>query len=138
MIAVIITLASLVLGTSGYVVNKGRRSRAEAEIAAMSAALENYKADSGIYPRTAASDSLNARSNYNSSNYQVACADLYAQLTGDSDYDDVPDAGTRTYMAFKPNMKGLPDKAQPPSATNKAFIQDPVWKQLRLLDGLPE
>jgi type II secretory pathway pseudopilin PulG len=124
-IAIIIVLAGLVLGTSGYVVNKGRRSRAEVEIAAISAALESYKADNAVYPRSAASDSLDARSNYNSSNYQVACADLYAQLTGDSDYDDVPDAGKRPYMAFKPNMKGLPDRSQPPNATNKTFIQDP-------------
>jgi type II secretory pathway pseudopilin PulG len=124
-IAVIIVLAGLVLATSGYVVNKGRRSRAETEIAAMSAGLESYKADNAIYPRSAASDSLDARSNFDSSNYQAACADLYAQLTGDSDYDDVPDAGIKTYMAFKPNMKGLPDKSQPPGATNKTFIQDP-------------
>lgn len=125
-IAVIIVLAGLVLGTSGYVVNKGKRSRAEAEIAAMSAALESYKADNGIYPRSAASDTLDARATYNSLNYQAACADLYAQLIGDLDYNDVPDAGTKIYMAFKPSMKGLPDKSQPPSATNKAFIQDPV------------
>jgi type II secretory pathway pseudopilin PulG len=124
-IATIAVLAGLVLATSGYVVNKGKRSRAEAEIAAISAALENYRVDNAIYPRSTVSDSLNARSNYDSSNYQVACADLYAQLTGDSDYDDVPEAGTKTYMAFKPNMKGLPDNSQPPSATNKAFIKDP-------------
>ncbi len=45
--AIILVLAGLVLGTSSYVHNKGARSRAEAEIAAMSAALENYKADNG-------------------------------------------------------------------------------------------
>ena len=48
--AIIIILAGLILATSGYVQNKGARSRAETEIAAMSAALENYKADNGIYP----------------------------------------------------------------------------------------
>ncbi|MGZ4986342.1 MAG: type II secretion system protein, partial [Chthoniobacterales bacterium] len=48
--AIIIILAGLILGTSGYVQKKGARSRAEAEIAAMSAALESYKADNGIYP----------------------------------------------------------------------------------------
>lgn len=124
-IAIIIALAGLVLATSSYVANKGRRSRAEAEIAAISAALENYKADNGIYPRTVASNILDARSNYDPSTYQAACADLYAQLSGDLDYDDLPDTNTKTYMAFKPNMKGLPDKSRPASATNKTFIQDP-------------
>src|SRR5438874_13806668 len=49
-IAIIIALAGLVLATVGYVQKKGARSRAEAEIAAISAALESYKADNGIYP----------------------------------------------------------------------------------------
>ena len=49
-ISIIIVLAGLILATSGYVQNKGARSRTEAEIAAISAALENYKADNGIYP----------------------------------------------------------------------------------------
>src|SRR5437899_1741310 len=49
-IAIIIILAGLILSTVGYVQKKGARSRAEAEIAAMSAALESYKADNGLYP----------------------------------------------------------------------------------------
>ena len=49
-IAIIIILASLILSTVGYVQKKGACSRAKAEIAAMSAALESYKADNGIYP----------------------------------------------------------------------------------------
>ncbi len=51
--AIIIVLAGLVLSTVGYVQKKGARSRAETEIAAMSAACESYKADNGIYPRDA-------------------------------------------------------------------------------------
>src|SRR5437016_11175324 len=49
-ISIIIILASLILSTVGYVQKKGARSRAEAEIAAISAALESHKADNGIYP----------------------------------------------------------------------------------------
>ena len=48
--AIIIVLAGLIIATSGYVQEKSKRSRTEAEIAAMSAALESYKADNGIYP----------------------------------------------------------------------------------------
>src|SRR5438876_8052367 len=50
-ITIIIILAGLILSTVGYVQKKGARSRAETEIAAMSAALESYKTDNGIYPR---------------------------------------------------------------------------------------
>jgi general secretion pathway protein G len=49
-ITIIAILASLVLAVAGSIQNKGARSRTEAEIAAMGAALENYKADNGDYP----------------------------------------------------------------------------------------
>lgn len=49
-IAIIAILASLVLAAAGGVQNKGKRSRAESEIAAVAAALESYKADNGDYP----------------------------------------------------------------------------------------
>jgi len=49
-IAIIAILASLILSTAGYVQKKGATSRAEAEVAALSAALESYKADMGDYP----------------------------------------------------------------------------------------
>ena len=50
-ITIIGILAALVLQTAGYVQKKAARSRAEAEIAALSTALESYKADKGDYPR---------------------------------------------------------------------------------------
>lgn len=50
-IAIIAILAGLLLSTAGYVQRKGATSRAETEIAAISAALESYKADYGDYPR---------------------------------------------------------------------------------------
>ena len=49
-ITIIAILASLVLSTAGYIQKKGAMARAEAEIAAMSASLESYKADNGDYP----------------------------------------------------------------------------------------
>ncbi|MEI6344220.1 MAG: type II secretion system protein GspG [Verrucomicrobiota bacterium] len=49
-ITIISILAGLVLSTAGYVQRKGATSRATGEIAAMAAALENYKADNGDYP----------------------------------------------------------------------------------------
>jgi prepilin-type N-terminal cleavage/methylation domain-containing protein len=124
-IAIILVLAGLILATSGYVQTKGKRSRAEAEIAAISAALENYKADNGIYPRSTASDNLDAKTSSNPTSYQAACGEFYAQLIGDSDYNDITDSGSKSYMTFKPNMKGVPDKTKPASSSNKTFAQDP-------------
>lgn len=49
-ITIIAILAGLVLSTAGYVQKKGARSRAEAEVAALSAALESYKLEYGMYP----------------------------------------------------------------------------------------
>src|SRR5438876_11908692 len=47
----ILVLTGLVLSTVGYARKKGTRARAETEIAALSAALESYKADNAVYPR---------------------------------------------------------------------------------------
>ena len=46
-IAIIGILAGLILNTAGYIQRRGATSRAEAEIAALTVALENYKADNG-------------------------------------------------------------------------------------------
>lgn len=50
-IAIIAILAGLILGTSGYVQEKAGNSRAEAEIKALSNAIEAYKLDNGVYPQ---------------------------------------------------------------------------------------
>src|SRR5712692_2750170 len=84
-IAIIIILAGLILSTVGYVQKKGARSRAEAEIAAMSAALESYKADNGIYPCDATTtDTLDPAATINLANYAAASLYLYKQLSGDT------------------------------------------------------
>jgi type II secretion system protein G len=49
-IAIIAILAGLALSTLGYVNKKGAESRAQSEVAALSAAIESYKLDYGIYP----------------------------------------------------------------------------------------
>lgn len=55
-ITIIAILASLVIAASSSVQKKGARSRTEAEIAAVSAALESYKADNGDYPSNSTSN----------------------------------------------------------------------------------
>ncbi|MFZ4484571.1 MAG: type II secretion system protein [Chthoniobacterales bacterium] len=51
-IAIIAILAGLTLSTLGYVNRKGAESRAKAEVAALSAAIDNYRLDFGSYPAT--------------------------------------------------------------------------------------
>ena len=116
--AIIIVLAGLIIGTSGYVQKKGARSRAEAEIAAMSAALESYKADNGVYPSAPATNSLEA-TNTTSSAYTAASAVLYQALSGDTDRNRVAEA--KSYFSFKPNQLGPP----PPSTATVEYIRDP-------------
>jgi prepilin-type N-terminal cleavage/methylation domain-containing protein len=65
-IAIIAILAGLLLSTAGYIQRKGASSRAEAEIAALTVALENYKADNGDYPP---GDNVNAANAPSSNNF---------------------------------------------------------------------
>ena len=120
-VGIIIVLAGLVLSTVGYARKKGARARAETEIAAMSAAIENYKSDNGIYPRGPASaitigtvtipanatDNLNARlrgdpADTTDPTYGETSLYLYTLLSGDSTGNRSPTG--KSYMAFKPNM----------------------------------
>jgi len=119
-IAIIIALAGLVLATVGYVQKKGARSRAEAEIAAISAALESYKADNGIYPTDASTTETLDPASINLTNYAAASLYLYKQLTGDTSANRQPPAGAKSYFTFKPNMLA------PPGGTgNVTAIRDP-------------
>jgi prepilin-type N-terminal cleavage/methylation domain-containing protein len=121
---VIVILTGLVLSTVGYVQKKGSRARAETEIAAMSAACENYKADNGIYPRdnTASqyTDTVDARNNFDATQavYQHASFYLYTQLSGDSSGNRSPTG--KSYMEFKPKMLYPDDQTQ-----NVQYIRDP-------------
>jgi prepilin-type N-terminal cleavage/methylation domain-containing protein len=120
-IAIIIVLAGLILTTAGYVQRKGKRARAETEIAAMSAALESYKADNAIYARGPATaitigtitipvnvtDSLDAKAYGNPTNttnptYSETSLYLYTLLSGDSNGTRNPSG--KSYMQFQPKM----------------------------------
>lgn len=120
-ITIIIVLAGLIIGTSGYVQNKGKRSRAEAEIAAMSAALESYKADNGIYPQTKATDSLDAKTDTNPTSYQAASLALFDALSGGTNGSRTPSPGAKSYFNFKSNMLSPSDTTQPVTAIRDPF-----------------
>src|SRR5213080_2786599 len=125
-IIIILILAGLVLSISSYVQNKGARARAETEIAAMSAALESYKADNGIYPRdnpgNQYTDSLNAKADFDptQSKYKNASLYLFFQLSG-LDANQQAVANMKSYFAFKPQMLGHPAG----NTTTVAYVRDP-------------
>jgi general secretion pathway protein G len=116
-IAIIIVLAGLILSTMGYVQKKGARSRAETEIAAMSAACESYKADNGIYPRSLETDALDPSAT-DPTTYRTASLKLYEFLSGDSNDDRTAD--TKSYFTFKPNQLSPTDQTQ-----NVVALRDP-------------
>jgi general secretion pathway protein G len=121
-IIIILILAGLVLSISSYVQNKGARARAETEIAAISAALESYKADNGIYPRdNQYTDNLNAKVDVDPTQpkYQNASLYLFFQLSG-LDASQQPVANMKSYFAFKPQMLGHPAG----NNTTVAYIRD--------------
>jgi prepilin-type N-terminal cleavage/methylation domain-containing protein len=123
-ITAILVLAGLILATSGYVQAKAKRSRAEAEIAAISAALENYKADNGLYPidtASGATNALDARTMFNptAAQYTAASFFLYRELSGDQAGSRVPTG--KSYFPFKPNMLWPKDPAQAVTALADPF-----------------
>jgi len=125
-ILIILILAGLVLSVSSYVQNKGARARAETEIAAISAALESYKADNGIYARDNTTnqytDSLNAKTDFDPTQpkYKNASLYLFFQLSG-LDANQQPVANMKSYFAFKPQMLGHPAG----NTTTVAYVRDP-------------
>jgi type II secretion system protein G len=119
-ITIIIVLAGLILATTGYVQKKGARSRAEAEIAAMSAALESYKADNGIYPTDTQTTEKLSPATTTPANYESASSYLYISLTGDTDANPATPApaNAKNYLGsgLRPNML---------SKTIPTFFRDP-------------
>jgi type II secretory pathway pseudopilin PulG len=121
-IMIILILAALILATSSYVQNKGARARAETEIAAISAALESYKADNGIYPRVMddSTDTLDARTSVDPSNYKNASLYLFTELSG-LNASQQPVANKKAYFAFRPQMLGH----SPGDNVTVAYVRDP-------------
>lgn len=123
---IIIVLAGLIIGTSDYVQKKGKRSRAEAEIAAMSAALESYKADNGIYPSEAIKTENVNPANATAAQRDTASSFVYGELSGDRDLNGATDSGAKGYMSFKPAMLQRADMSADVTASNKVTaIRDP-------------
>jgi prepilin-type N-terminal cleavage/methylation domain-containing protein len=126
-IAIIAILAALTLMAGEGVMTKAARSRTQSEIQAMSAALEGYKADNGLYPSSDRFASTNSYTQTDGSssggNYQASSEDLYEALSGQTNsganYNDQTSRG-KTYYTF--TLKQLGNYKQGAGAT---YVQDP-------------
>ena len=109
-VGIISVLAGLVLSTVGYARKKGALARAETEIAAMSAALENYKSDNAIYPAYSGSTGAHAL-------YQGLSGDGNDAIGGTTASTGIPGSSGKSYMTLKPNML----TPNPPDATTRVI-----------------
>lgn len=124
--AIIGILAGLVLGGAGFAQKKAARDRAKSEIQAMEAALEGYKSDNAIYPRTAVTDALDATKTTSPSSYKAASLELYKALSGDENLDRSlsqaeKDNGGKSYMELKPGQLTPKDVKKPVEALVDPF-----------------
>ena len=105
-ITIIMILVGMIIGIASLVQQKQARAAAEAQIQAMSTAIESYKVDNAIVPRTSVTDALNSKTSYAPTAYATASRDLYKALSGDVDVDAsrTKDSTEKSYFNFKPAM----------------------------------
>ncbi len=129
--AIIAVVASLVVAVNGLVNKKAATARADAEIHAISAACESYKADNGVYPQNDDTDLLDPRRDAvpTDKKYEDASRFLYSQLSGDTLPENRPDGkpenDSKVYFEFKPNMLGANKDKTSGKVTEVKSIQDP-------------
>ena len=109
-LGIITVLTGLVLSTVGYARKKAALARAETEIAAMVAALENYRSDNAVYPPNAAPTGAHAL-------YQAITGDGNDAIGGTIASTGIPGSSGKAYMTLKPNML----TPNPPDATTRVI-----------------
>jgi prepilin-type N-terminal cleavage/methylation domain-containing protein len=150
-----VILAGLILSVAGYVTKKGALARAQAEVQALSAGCESYKADNGTYPEmtippaTPSVSSTSFTSNIPSDNldprtmgnpttgysgvpgspaaYGTTSFELYVALTSDSNGTQQTVAGTKNYIPdIKPDVLGRTNPSLAVSTSNPVtYLSDP-------------
>jgi type II secretory pathway pseudopilin PulG len=130
--AIIIILASLMLFAASGVLQKAKRSRASSEIQAMSTALESYKTDNGAYPianglltNSVAAPYFSTTLDGTTTAYQTNSQTLYQTLSGQTNFNDTPVAGAKSYMSFKVSQVGNYNAAAGTTGTGSSYVRDP-------------
>lgn len=93
-----------------FIQNKAPYPREAAEIAALSAALESYKADRGYYPSNAITASLSPNRDFSPSAYIPGSCVLYKALSGAG--------GGKVYFEFSRNMLAT-------NSAGEVYVVDP-------------
>ena len=132
--AVIAVLAGLILSVNGFAQRKAATAKAEGEIAAISAACETFKLETGEFPQSEDTDELDPRAHEepvgkDKDVYRKACIDLYKDLSGDQepqgDVDGKPEPGNKTYYTFETKLLNAKKDASGNGIEKVNFIQDP-------------
>ena len=138
-ILIILLLAALTLAAGEAAMNAAARGRAKGEIQAISSSLENYKTDNGTYPwvnntALAASGQTTFSSTADYSHnpgaagdyYYVAAQVLYEGLSGQTNFEDPPATGVKSYMNFKSSELGnTKATANTYTSGGSTYVQDP-------------
>ena len=131
-IAILGGLMALVSGVQRYAQNKGRRSRAEVQVAAFCAAAEAYKSDNAAYPRTPDTDAVSSvgasGAETASSSGLKANQTLYAMLSGDWDFDGKPDSSGSGSASAPAAYMAISASQLASSGGKVQFMQDPWGK----------
>ena len=130
-LAIIVLLTGLVISVGVYVHRKGALARTAGEVKLLESACENYKADTGSYPRDtevdSVTDNLNPKVDFipTTGTYAKSSLFLYKELTGDKSGDGIPDDGEPRYLKeFEPRiLNAVKDKATG-KITSVNFFQD--------------
>ena len=110
--AIIAILASLVLSVASLSQKKAARSRATTEIAALGAALENYKSDNGDYPSNSLTGSASLITNLMPVGGGKVYYEFKAKYTNDGGFIDPFGADYNyTYTMINGSM-GAPNNGQ--------------------------
>jgi prepilin-type N-terminal cleavage/methylation domain-containing protein len=133
---IIAILAAITLGVSGYAQRRAGASRAQSEIASISAALEKYKMDNGVYPATTVASAIPAAGNgYDptitptDARYISNAATLYMDLSGRTNFIANGTPTAPVYMNFTVNQLttngvGTPDYVTDPFGYPYGYICD--------------
>jgi prepilin-type N-terminal cleavage/methylation domain-containing protein len=135
-IAIIAILAGLMLYAGSGVMREAARSRAHSEIAGLSASMESYKSDNGIYPTPANGTVIFANTNaYNTASvstpggtYQESSELLYQNLSGMDPTGTTPVSGGKTYFPFKKTQLAL-------DTSGNLYIKDPFGNSYGYFNG---
>ena len=115
-LAIIVLLTGLVISVGVYVHRKGALARTAGEVKMLESACENYKGDTGSYPRdtevNSVTDNLNPKVDFipTTGTYAKSSLFLYKELTGDKSTTGDADLGG-TSAGGPPN--GIPDFGEP-------------------------